>query len=98
MDSAASAAWLLFHAARFDGRAPFQTFQPGVLFAQLGDGLLQGGYLTVQFAQQRFKLCTVQRRMGGGRRHMKHRVDRTEFGARKNEGNPRFCPACPMSR
>ena len=36
----------LVHAARFDVRAAFQTLQPGDLFAQFGDGLLQGGYLT----------------------------------------------------
>ena len=48
-----------FHAARLDVRAAFQTFQPGVLFAQFRDGLLQDGYLTVQFGQQRFKLCTA---------------------------------------
>jgi hypothetical protein len=38
----------------------------------------QDGYLTAQFRQQRFKLCTVQRGKGGGRRHMTQKVDRTE--------------------
>jgi integrase len=47
--------------ARLDVRAAFQTFLPGDLFALFGDRLRQGGDFTEQFAQQRFKLCTVQR-------------------------------------
>ncbi len=75
----ASAGWLplllgrrggFFHAARFDVRAPFQTPQPSILFAQLGNVLLQSGYHTVQFGQQRFKLGTGQRGKRGGRQHM----------------------------
>ena len=81
-----------FHATRFDVRAPLQAFQPGVFFAQFDDGLLQGGYLTEQFGQQRFELCTVQRGMVGGRRHMMQRVCRAESTQEKNEGLPTFLP------
>jgi hypothetical protein len=35
-----------FHAARFDVGAALQTFQPGDLFTQFGDGLLKGDDLT----------------------------------------------------
>ena len=83
------------HAARLDVRAAFQTFQPGDLFALFGDGLLQDGYLTVQFHQQRFKLCTAQRGKGGGQRHMMQRVDGAESTQGKNEGLSTFLPLLP---
>ena len=58
------------HAAWLDVRAAFQTFQPRDLFAQLGDGLLQGGDFTEQFNQQSFKLRTAQTGKMGRRRHI----------------------------
>ena len=61
-----------------DAGAAFQIFQPGDLFAQFGD-------LTEPFAQQRLKLCTVQRGKGGGRRHMMQRVDAAESAQGKSE-------------
>src|SRR5208282_51710 len=81
-----------FHAAWFDVRAALQTFQPSVLFAQFGDGLLQTGYLTEKFGQKQFKLCTGQRGKGGGRRHMMQRVDAAESTQGKNEGLPTLLP------
>ena len=81
-----------FHAARFDVRATFQTFQPGDLFALFGDRLLQGGNFTEQPNQQSFKLCAGQRGQGGRRRHMMQRVDHVVSTQGKNVGVPRLLP------
>jgi hypothetical protein len=88
----------LVHAARFDVRAAIQTFQPGVLFAQFSDGLLQAGYLTKRFGPQQFKLCAVQRGNGGRRRRMMQRVDTAESTQAKNDGFPTFLPLLHSAR
>src|ERR1700679_2280335 len=84
-----------FHAARFDVRTAFQTFQPGDLRALLGDGLFQDGDFAELFDQQRFKLCTVQHGKVGRRRHMMQRVYRVESAQGKNEGFPTLLPLLP---
>jgi hypothetical protein len=86
------------HAAWLDVRAAFQTFQPRDLFAQLGDGLLQGGDFTEQFNQQSFNLWAGQHGKGGGRRHMVQRVRRTESEQAKSEVTHTFAPLTAASR
>jgi hypothetical protein len=80
------------HTARLDVRAAFQTFQPRVVFAQIGDGLLQLDYLTGLFNQERFKLWTLQRGKGGKARHMMQRVHRRESAQVKNNELPTLLP------
>ena len=80
------------HAARFDVRTAFQTFQSGVLLAQFSRCLLQAGDFTKQFHQQRFKLWTAWRGKGWRRRHMTQRVYRAESTQGKNEGLPTLLP------
>jgi hypothetical protein len=76
-------------------RAAFPAFQPGVLFAQFGDGLLQGGYLTEQFDQQRFKLRTVQRGKVGGEGGPRTWIRVTPYVERRISLMPRWCYTLP---
>ena len=85
------------HAARFNVGATLQTFQTGNLFAQFGDGLLQGGHLAQQFNQQSLKLWTAQRGKGGWRRHMRQRIHDAESAQEKNAGVPEVLPLLPIT-
>ena len=82
----------MVHAARFDGRAAFQTLQTGDLLTLLGDGLLQRGNFAEQFNQQRFKLWTAQIGEGRWRWHVHTESYPIEPGQAKNEWLPTLLP------
>ena len=52
----------------------------------------QGGDVLELFNQQRLKLWTAQRGKGGGRRHIRQRIDAVESTQEKNDGLPTLLP------
>ena len=72
------------HTTQLDVRLTSQTFQPHIVFAQIGDGLLQLNYLSHRTVQPETLKLDASARKGGGRGSRKARHSVAEDFHRTN--------------